>query len=257
MMRSERTRFSICASVLIASALAWTLLLASPVTMQHCAMAVHTPQDSIKMWLAMNSVTSLLAGWALMVAAMMLPKLILPVRYIYDRSLRRRRFSSILLFLLGYMGVWTAAGVVINAVVVLGDFLMPHPGALALCGGLVVIVWQFSPLKQACLNRGHAHPALAAFGPAAARDALAFGVVHGCWCVGAGWALMLFPLLLPEGHLVAMIVVTVIMTSEHLERPRSPRWRISFSHKLLLIIVAQLKIRLSGSFALTGLRRPG
>jgi predicted metal-binding membrane protein len=85
---------------------------------------------------------------------------------------------------------------------------------------------------------------LAAFGWAAYRDALMFGVMHGVWCVGSGWALMMLPMLLPEGHNLAMVIVTFIMLSEHFEHPRIPRWRMGFRGKLFRIVIAQTQIRL-------------
>ena len=108
---------------------------------------------------------------------------------------------------------------------------------------IVAIIWQFSPFKQQCLNRGHEHWTLSAFGWAAKRDAFVYGIYHGLWCVGAGWALMLFPMLLPTGHNLAMIVVTIIMISEHMEHPQLPRWNFSLRLKLIKILIAQTRIK--------------
>src|SRR3546814_20852665 len=73
--------------------------------------------------------------------------------------------------------------------VILGvNLLMPMSYIPALVVGIIALVWQFSPVKQRCLNRGHDHRPLAAFGWRAHRDALLFGSVHGIWCVGSGWA---------------------------------------------------------------------
>lgn len=70
------------------------------------------------------------------------------------------------------------------------------------------------------------------------------GLDHGLWCFGSGWALMLFPMLLPAGHNLAMLAVTVLMISEHLEHPKTPRWRFNFSGKLLRGLYAQTGIRM-------------
>lgn len=249
MNSSGKTRRAVGIVILAISGLAWALLLAGPgqmAAMQHCAMSLPTAGESVKMWLAMHPLASVMGGWGLMVMAMMLPKLRVPIQYIYDRSLRRMRFLSIVSFVLGYLGVWMVAGIVLNALVILATYHIPGRGLCTLLAGFVTLIWQCSPAKQGCLNRGHMHPALAAFGPAAIVDAFRFGAVHGTWCVGAGWALMMFPLLVPVGHLIAMFLVALIMVSEHLERPRVPRWHIFLPKKLLKIIVAQSRIRLAG-----------
>lgn len=192
----------------------------------------------------MNPFSSLLTGWGLMVVAMMLPKLIIPIQQIYASTLRRRRFLSVLLFVSGYIGVWMIVGVFMIAVILGLHLLMPGSYIPAIVLGIIAIIWQFSPVKQKCLNRGHDHRTLAAFGWPASRDAILFGIMHGVWCVGAGWALMLLPMLLPVGHNLAMILATFIMISEHLEHPQLPRWRIDFRFRLFRFIVAQTKTRL-------------
>ncbi|WP_460473396.1 copper chaperone [Emticicia fontis] len=219
-------------------------------SVQHCHVSDSGPSNaSLKMLLAMNPFSSLLTGWGLMVVAMMLPKLIFPIQLIYASSLKRQRLLSSLLFIFGYIGVWMIVGSFMIAIILGVHLLMPGSYIPAIVLGIIAIIWQFSPIKQRCLNRGHDHWTLAAFGWAANRDAILFGVMHGVWCVGAGWALMLLPMLLPVGHNLAMILVTFIMLSEHLEHPQFPRWRIDFRLKLFRIIVAQTKTRLQASFA--------
>ena len=65
----------------------------------HAAM----PDGSLDMLLASNPPASLALGWALMLAAMMAPVLIAPVRHVRDRSFARRRTRSIGLFVAGYV----------------------------------------------------------------------------------------------------------------------------------------------------------
>ena len=135
---------------------------------------------------------------------------------------------------------------VLMAVLVL-NVLAPHsylPGAAM---AIVALVWQCAPQRQRCLNRNHNHRELAAFGAAADLDALRFGVTHGVWCVASGWALMVLPMLLLQWHDVAMVLVTYIMISEHLEHPRVPGWRLHFPNKLMRIAVAQTRIRFAGA----------
>ncbi len=248
MMTSERVRTSISILTLGISLVLWMLLLVNPgsiMTVQHCLVTTSGPSHaSLQMLLTMNPISSLLTGWALMVGAMMLPKLIMPIQYIYSRSLKRRRFWSALLFVSGYIAVWVLVGFFMIALILGLNLLMPNSYVPAIAVALVAIVWQFSPIKQRFLNRGHDHRTLAAFGWPANRDALLFGVMHGVWCVASGWALMLFPMLLPVGHNLAMILVTFIMISEHLEHPKLPRWRIYVHSKLFRIVFVQTRMRL-------------
>jgi predicted metal-binding membrane protein len=249
MRTSKRKSTTISIFIIAISTVLWVLLLVNPgniMTVQHCPVTQTGPSHaSLQMLLAMNPITSLLTGWALMVVAMMLPKLIMPIQYIYDRSFKHRRFLSALLFVLGYIGVWMVAGFFLIGAILALNLLMPASYVPAIIVGFIAIVWQFSPIKQRCLNRGHAHPSLAAFGWAANRDVLLFGFMHGVWCVASGWALMLFPMLLPKGHNVAMLVVTFIMISEHLEHPQLPRWRFHIRRKLMQIIFVQTRMRLN------------
>jgi predicted metal-binding membrane protein len=248
MRLTSKIRNAISLVILGISVLVWVLLLANPghiMGVAHCHVSDSGPSTaSLQMLLEMNAISSLLLGWGLMVVAMMLPKLIFPIQQIYTRSLKRRRFLSALLFVFGYVAVWMVVGVFMTAAILGLHLLMPNSYVPAIGLGIVAIVWQFSPIKQRCLNRGHDHWTLAAFGWAANRDALLFGVMHGVWCVGSGWALMLLPMLLPKGHGLVMIIVTFIMISEHFEHPQVPRWRIDLRGKLFRIIVAQTRIML-------------
>jgi predicted metal-binding membrane protein len=237
-------------TVLFISAITWILLLFEPESMRlmiHCPTmhgavtgfsgALQTSSKIISLWLV-------LAGWLLMLAAMMSPVLILPINYICLRSFRNRRLRSTFLFTLGYAVSWAAAGLVLLAVQVAVLLFAPQSFLPAAGVAIVAIIWQFSPIKQCCLNRCYAHPALAAFGRGADLDALRFGVTHGMWCAGSCWAIMLIPLLLPAGHVLAMALISVLIFSERLESPRPPSWRCRGLRTAIRILVAQSRIRL-------------
>jgi len=222
-------------------------------TLAHCPVTDSGASlASFQMLLAMNPISSMMAGWALMLVAMMSPTLITPIRHVIERSFKRRRARSVTLFVVGYAAIWMAAGVVLLAAKLVLSLLAPQSYLPAIGMGIIVFVWQCSPIKQRCLNRGHNHSELAAFGIAADLDALRFGITHGAWCVGSCWALMLFPILLSQGHFAAMAVVTFVMTSERLEQPRPLSWRPRFPGKLMRIVVAQTRIRLHGLLSGSG-----
>jgi predicted metal-binding membrane protein len=211
------------ASLLLISLLAWMLILLEP-RAPSCCLAKESATSSTALPAA-NPATSLAAGWALMLVAMMGPMLVAPIYHIRLSSFTRRRARSIALFLAGYGSVWIAVGAFLLAAErAAGDFA-PQSYLPATVVGLVALAWQASPFKQRCLNRCHSHRALAAFGAAADRDALCLGLDHGRWCVGSCWATMLFPMLLPQGHLVAMAAVSALMYCERLDPPKTPSWQ--------------------------------
>ncbi len=198
-----------------------------------CSVPPGPPPTPLEMLLEQNPFWGQWLGWGLMVVAMMLPKLITPIQFIVASSFKEFRGSCSLIFVLGYVTAWMLAGIPMLWMIMGAALWWPQSYLPALAVLAMAMLWQCAPWKQRFLNKGHRHPYLAAFGWAAHRDALWFGLQHGSWCVGAGWALMLFPMLLPEGHNVAMGMVTLVMLSEHLEHPETPRWRINFRLELL------------------------
>lgn len=230
-------------TLLVVAAVAWGALLLShtlgPVSAHGLATHTHgaLPLSALlQMPVALNPPT-MLADWALMLVAMMSPALILPLHHIRIRSFTRRRRRAVALFVAAYATVWLTLGAALAALGVAVAALAPQSYLPAVLAIVAALVWQCSPIKQRCLNRCHAHPELSAFGVAADIDVLRFGAVHGLWCVGSCWLLMLFPLLLPHGHLAAMAAVTVLILSERLERPTPPRWDMRGLGKATRIVV--------------------
>jgi predicted metal-binding membrane protein len=245
MTPAARERAQVRAPVLFVSAAAWMLLALEPGALElHAHHAGMMLRVSLDLLLAHNPPGTLALGWALMLAAMMGPLIIAPLRHVRDRSFARRRARAIALFVAGYAAVWMAAGLVLTALAMTvrmfaAESLVPLGMASA-----VALVWQFSPLKQRCLNRGHAHPRLPAFGRAADIGALRFGLTHGVWCAGSCWALMLLPLLVARGHIVAMAAVTLWLSTERLQMPEAPRWRWRLPVVAGRIAVGQARLRL-------------
>ncbi|HEV7474162.1 MAG TPA: DUF2182 domain-containing protein [Pyrinomonadaceae bacterium] len=245
---SPQERARIYVLILLISAIAWLMILVNPgsmMTLAHCPVIDSGASPaSFRMLLAMNPVSSLMAGWAVMLVAMMSPTLIAPISHILERSFKSRRARSVTIFVLGYAAIWMTAGGVLLAAKLVLTWFAPQSYLPAAVVGLIAFVWQCSPIKQRCLNRGHNHKELAAFGVAADLDAVRFGVTHAAWCVGSCWALMLFPILLSDGHFAAMAAVTFLMISERLEQPRPLGWALRVRGKLMRIMVAQTRIRL-------------
>lgn len=200
---------------------------------------------SLGLTLAFNAPAKLASGCVLMIAAMMAPLLVQPLRHVRDRGFARRRTRATLLFVAGYAAVWMVVGFGLRVLALAARWAEPAP---LVCLGLAVaaaVVWQVSPAKQWCLNRCHRRPHLAAFGAAADRDAFGYGLTNGAACAGVCWALMLLPLLMGPGHLLGMVAVAGFVFAERLERPGPLVWRWRGPGKALRIALARARMRLA------------
>jgi predicted metal-binding membrane protein len=173
-------------------------------------------------------------AWALMLLAMMPVLLAQPIAHILRTTRRRRWIRTFVGFGAGYALVWMLVGPVFmalsRAVVGLAEDQL-HAGLTA---ALLALAWSASPWHQRALNRGHRVRNLAVFGWRADRDAVAYGVVHGTWCVASCWAWMLVPLVLHVHHMTVMVLVTAIMLVERLAPPAWPVWRLPMPMRLVM-----------------------
>jgi len=214
------------------SIFAWFVLLAGPSSVNsHCLRMEDSPR-------------ALAAGWVLMLVAMMAPLTIPALHHVRFTSLARRRGRAIAMFVAGYGAVWMACGIPITAIehgvlIVAPDSYVPATFAV-----LLALIWQASPFKQLCLNRCHDKRPIAVFGLEADLDVFRFGLTHGAWCVGGCWPLMLFSMLLPDRHLLAMAAVAVLVFCERLEDPEPPRWQLRGLGRARRIIIGRTRARL-------------
>ena len=223
MTAAARERLRVRLPVIVVSAGAWATLASAPEMLSpHVHGGMRVPVGT---WGV---------GWAVMLAAMMLPLLVAPLRHVRDRSFARRRPRAVALFLLGYVLPWMIAGAI----------LMPSGVAAGESGTsfwlllALALVWQCSPARQRCFNRGHGHPPLAPAGAGADLDVLRFGIAHGSWCVGSCWAVMLLALSAPGAHLAAMAGASVWLLAERMDGPERPRWRFPFPSRAARAIAA-------------------
>lgn len=159
------------------------------------------PRDTVALLL-------LLAMWWVMMAGMMLPAaapMILTFTGVNQkRRARGQPFVPTILFVAGYLLAWggfSLAATALQAILERAALLSPMDMAFLgagdgrRLGGLLFLaagLYQFTPLKQACLrlcwspldfvlNRWRDGPA----------GALAMGLTHGVYCLGCCWLLML------------------------------------------------------------------
>jgi predicted metal-binding membrane protein len=153
--------------------------------------------------------------WAVMMVAMMLPSAA-PVILLFSTIERRRRhvspFPAIASFVLGYFAIWAAFSIVATTLQWgLERFALVSSmvaSANAVFAAIVLIaagIYQFTPLKQACLRR--CRSPLEFITQHWKRGPFRIGLWHGSYCVGCCWMLML---LLFVGGMMNLLWVALI-----------------------------------------------
>lgn len=157
-------------------------------------------------------------GWILMIVAMMLPSSV-PLVVTFGALVARRRRPQVLvaLLLVGYLLVWGAFGLGawladrgVHAAVDALPWLAAHPQLIIGTTLLTAGLWQFSPLRDRCLEACRSPLGFVLNrwrGTSERREALAMGIAHGAFCVGCCWSLMLVMFGVGLGSLSAMLVL--------------------------------------------------
>ncbi|MDQ6795145.1 MAG: DUF2182 domain-containing protein [Chloroflexota bacterium] len=157
-------------------------------------------------------------GWVLMIVAMMLPSSV-PLVVTFGALVARRRRPDLLiaLLLVGYLLVWGAFGLGawladrgVHAAVDALPWLAAHPQLIIGTTLLTAGLWQFSPLRDRCLDACRSPLGFVLNrwrGTSERREALAMGIAHGAFCVGCCWSLMLVMFGVGLGSLSAMLVL--------------------------------------------------
>jgi len=170
-----------------------------------------------------------IAGWVLMLAAMMLPT---ELTYVGAFSALLKSDDppaaspaiTVTCFLAGYWLAWIGYGLlayVLDALIRSADLELVswfRAGPL-LVGSVLVLagLYQVSPLKRACLN--HCRSPISYFARhwrEGRAGATAMGLQHGLVCVGCCWALMAVMFAVGAMSLTWMALLTVFMFAEKL-----------------------------------------
>lgn len=171
--------------------------------------------------------------WVVMMAAMMFPS-VWPTLTLYgtivrNRSAARVRGVASAVFVGGYLASWTVYGLVAFGALEIAsrsglgglsdaDLARYVVAPVALAAAL----YQIAPFKQACLRhcRGPFSFLLAHWRDGL-RGAARMGAIHGGYCVGCCWMLMLVLLALGVMSITWMAVVSVAIAVEKLTPTRS------------------------------------
>ena len=162
--------------------------------------------------------------WVTMMAAMMLPSaapMVLFFSKISEQSSRRPALATAL-FVTGYLIAWAAYGLVAFAIFRLvrafdPPFLAWDRAGAEITGAAIVLagVYQLTPFKRACLRTCRTP---LGFVMHHWRDgsagAVRMGIVHGAWCIGCCWALMVLLFAVGVMSITWMLVVAAIVFGE-------------------------------------------
>ena len=213
----RRERVAVTVAVLIVAAVAWLLV---------GWLSTGMDGDEERMLTMGMSAPFFLATWAAMMAAMMLPTASPMVdAFMRIQSGRRSAGNAYVpgtVFVLGYLLIWSSAGVIaFVAARVLEDLSMNRDWLMdngARFGGVLILgagLYQLSPLKRKCLGQCRTPMA---FIVTSWRDgrlgAVRMGLHHGLLCLGCCW--LLFAILFPLGimNLAVMAAITVLVVVE-------------------------------------------
>jgi predicted metal-binding membrane protein len=184
------------------------------------------------------------AGWVLMVIAMMLPTT-LPLIQIFARltAARDDRRLLVTLLVIGYLAVWLLFGVVahvadwgLHRLVDHVAWLVANEWVFGAAPLLLAGAFQFSSLKYRCLDKCRSPLSFVMGywrGRAERRQALRLGMAHGVFCVGCCWALMLLMFAVGMGNLGWMLILAAVMATE-----KNLPWGRHLSAPLGIILIA-------------------
>ncbi len=161
--------------------------------------------------------------WTTMMVAMMLPT-VAPMVLAHLSAVRQRGEGlwTTLVFIGGYLLVWTGIGVVPMIAywgfAQLGDAAAQSRWLPVLAGSILIIAgaYQFTAWKRVCLDKCQSPRAFVAthdFGRGASGS-FGAGIVHGAACLGCCWAVMTVLLVVGLMNLFWMVVLFVLFFIE-------------------------------------------
>ena len=200
-----------------------------------------------------------LGVWIVMMAAMMFPS-VSPTVALYSRMTNGQSLVRPLIFALGYLLTWAAAGALAFAVAyaggrVVGDILSWDRGGrwIAATTLIVAAVYELTPLKDACLGKCRSPLGLLLGSWREGHSgALRMGVRNGAWCVGCCWALMASFFALGIMSVVWMAVVAGLIAIE-----KTLPWRRIATYGTAVALLGLAVLLFAVPDAVPGLTIPG
>ena len=155
----------------------------------------------------------------------MLPSTLTLIAAFRGLAARQKRGGRLLALLLGgYLLAWLGFGLLAHglglalaAVAASSDWLLLNGWAIAAAILLLSGLFQFSALKSHCLNGCHSPVTFILdhwTGRRPARESFTLGVLHGLYCIGCCWALMLIMFAVGTANLAWMLLLAAVMAVE-------------------------------------------
>lgn len=185
-----------------------------------------------------------LAGWTLMIVAMMLPTTF-PLVALFHSFVRTRanRIRLTALLVAGYLWIWLLVGVVVyglnhlirgaleQSAWLVSNLWVIGAGVLLLAG-----LYQFTALKHKCLEKCRSPLSFIMEhwrGGRGEQEAFHLGIRHGIFCIGCCWSLMLLMFVVGVGSLAWMLALAALMAVE-----KNLRWGRRLSNPLGVLLIA-------------------
>lgn len=231
-------------AVLVAAAVAWTLMLSRPAMSMpgmdtsgsgmsaHSSSMTSTPMGMNSGWTIATAGT-FIAAWALMMAAMMLPSAT-PMIALFATLARSRDSRTagtrITAFVFPYVALWGLTGIPVYAVAVWLNKLRSSHESVSdaspyLVAGVLLAAgaYQFSHLKGVCLtNCRNPVGFLVHRWHQGASGALRMGALHATYCVGCCALLMVVLVAAGSMGLLWVLLVAVAVLAEKVAPTRVP-----------------------------------
>jgi len=230
-------------AIAIILAVSWALVAWMTLDVSHSVVKLMMPIDAS--W-SSSTIAAVFVMWAMMMVAMMLPSAA-PMVLTFDRISKQRSNNStsrldVLVFVAAYLVVWVVYSVLATGVQwglqrfgLLTPMITSRPVWLTSSIFVLAGLYQFSPLKHACLGRCRT-PLI--FLMQEWREGFSgawiVGLKHGLYCTGCCWALML--LLFTAGVMNPVWIVLLMMLVAFEKWPYSPSW-ISRTYGGILVLV--------------------
>lgn len=214
----------IALAFLIVAALAWVLTIAQSRSMDDMAMGL-------------GSIGPFVAGWSVMMTAMMLPSAT-PLVFEFARNAEGRRGWQAATALLGvtYLGLWLAFGVASYALYNAVGMPWPNQGLIGGAALVIAGLYALTPVKRAsealCRELCALHVPLP-FN--LMRSAVVVGARYGLSCLGCSAGLMLAMVLIGMSSLVWMTVLAAVVLAYKLAPAPTPRWMLALSVSMVAL----------------------
>ena len=161
--------------------------------------------------------------WSLMMAAMMLPA-VAPVASLYQRTIKSSRVGRSIVFVAGYLVIWSAVGIPAYLALRLVDDRVGDSASTMRVVAVVILVaaglYQVTPLKAVCLRHCRSPVGqLLHYGNMKGRTRdMRVALHHGAFCLGCCWALMALFVAFGVMNVWAMLGLAVLVVTEKVSR---------------------------------------